>query len=258
MQVYSSIYVVFSIAKTVFICIVLIGLLHFFTEDINELIVIPIERMMKQVMEMAKNPESVSMSLVDSNQYETGIVHNAIVKIGALLSLVFGAAGAEIVGSNIMKEGDMNPMIDGKKKCAIFGFCDIRNFTEVTELLQEDIMMFVNKIGELVHSSVYRYGGSANKNIGEAFLMVWPLPDDSYSLNKHTNEILWKRQKYISLMSDFSVFSFIKAIVKIHKDPAVLEYKRDSRLINGLGKDYQVKMGFGIHIGWAIEGAIGS
>lgn len=72
------------------------------------------------------------MGVMDSHQYETGIVYNAIVKIGALLSLVFGAAGAEIIGSNIMKEGDMNPMIDGKKKCAIFGFCDIRNFTEVT------------------------------------------------------------------------------------------------------------------------------
>jgi len=23
-------------------------------------------------------------------------------------------------------------MIEGKKKCAIFGFCDIRHFTEVT------------------------------------------------------------------------------------------------------------------------------
>ena len=47
---------VFSISKTLFICIVLIGLLHFFTEDINELIVAPIEMMMKQVLEMAKNP----------------------------------------------------------------------------------------------------------------------------------------------------------------------------------------------------------
>ena len=59
-------------------------------------------------------------------------------------------------------------------------------------------------------------------------------------------------------MGDFSVFSFIKAIVKIHKDPAILDYKKDSRLINGLGNDFQVKMGFGLHIGWAIEGAIGS
>ena len=101
--------------KTLFVCIVLIGMLHFFTEDINELIVAPIENMMKQVMEMAKNPESVATTLIDNTQYETALVHNAIIKIGALLSLVFGAAGAEIIGSNIMKEGDMNALIDGKK-----------------------------------------------------------------------------------------------------------------------------------------------
>ncbi len=76
------------------------------------------------------------MALVKNSKYETAIVHNAIIKIGALLSLVFGSAGAEIVGSNIMSEGDMNPMIGGKKKCAIFGFCDIKQFTEVTEVLQ--------------------------------------------------------------------------------------------------------------------------
>ena len=58
-------------------------------------------------------------------------------------------------------------------------------------------------------------------------------------------------------MCDFSIFSFIKAIVKIHKDPAILEYRKDKRLLEGLA-NYQVKMGFGLHIGWAIEGAIGS
>lgn len=30
-----------------------------------------------------------------------------------------------------MAEGyDINPLIPGKKQCAIFGFCDIRNFTD--------------------------------------------------------------------------------------------------------------------------------
>jgi class 3 adenylate cyclase len=58
-------------------------------------------------------------------------------------------------------------------------------------------------------------------------------------------------------MSDFSIFSFIKAIVKINKDSAVLEYRKDARLLKGI-PNYQVKMGFGLHIGWAIEGAIGS
>lgn len=31
------------------------------------------------------------------------------------------------------KNGDVDPMIPGKKKCAIYGFCDIRNFTDATE-----------------------------------------------------------------------------------------------------------------------------
>ena len=119
----------FSMARTIFICIILIVLLHYFSEDINELIVEPIEKMMNEVREMAQNPEACAMSTIHDTQYETAIVHNAIVKIGALLSLVFGSAGAEIVGQNILKQGDMNPLIGGKKKCAIFGFCDIHKFT---------------------------------------------------------------------------------------------------------------------------------
>ena len=85
--------------------------------------------MMSHVMDIAKNPESTNHNIIDQSQYETALVHNAIVKIGALLSLVFGSAGAEIIGSNLRKEGDINPLIGGKKKCAIFGFCDIRNFS---------------------------------------------------------------------------------------------------------------------------------
>ena len=34
-------------------------------------------------------------------------------------------------------------------------------------------MLFVNNIGEIVHSMVDRFGGAANKNIGDAFLLVW-------------------------------------------------------------------------------------
>lgn len=46
----------FSMAKTLFVCIVLVGMLHFFTEDLNDLIVRPIEEMMNHVMEIARNP----------------------------------------------------------------------------------------------------------------------------------------------------------------------------------------------------------
>lgn len=63
-------------------------------------------------------------------------------------------------------------MIPGKKVLAIFGFCDIRNFTDATEVLQEEIMVFVNTIGRIVHDTVDSFNGAANKNIGDAFLLV--------------------------------------------------------------------------------------
>ncbi len=34
-------------------------------------------------------------------------------------------------------------------------------------------MSYVNQVAEITHSMVDRYGGAANKNIGEAFLLVW-------------------------------------------------------------------------------------
>lgn len=41
-------------------------------------------------------------------------------------------------------------------------------------------MVFVNTIGEIVHSMVDRYQGAANKNIGDAFLLVWKYNDEAY------------------------------------------------------------------------------
>ncbi len=58
---------------------------------------------------------------------------------------------------------------------AIFGFCDMRNFTDTTEILLNDIMVFVNEIALIVHSSIDKFKGAANKNIGDAFLVVWKL-----------------------------------------------------------------------------------
>lgn len=65
-------------------------------------------------------------------------------KIGHLLALGFGEAGSKIIASNISQGGDINPMMAGQRVYAIFGFCDIRNFTDSTEILQTKVMLFVN------------------------------------------------------------------------------------------------------------------
>lgn len=38
-------------------------------------------------------------------------------------------------------------------------------------------MAFVNEIGEIVHSIVDQFSGAPNKNIGDAFLLVWKFDD---------------------------------------------------------------------------------
>ena len=113
----------------------------------------------------------------EKDLYETDVLERAIVKIGYLLALGFGEAGASIIGQNMTQGGDLNPMMPGQKTTAIFGFCILDQFVECTEVLQADIMKYVNRVAEITHSMVDRYGGSANKNIGDAFLLVWKFHD---------------------------------------------------------------------------------
>lgn len=40
-------------------------------------------------------------------------------------------------------------------------------------------MIFVNEIAEIVHGIVDHFSGSPNKNVGDAFLLVWKF-DDKY------------------------------------------------------------------------------
>jgi hypothetical protein len=66
-------------------------------------------------------------------------------KVGALLAVGFGEAGSEIIAENIKKGGSVDPMIPGKKILAIFGFCDIRNFTDVNIQIKSRPLKYYNK-----------------------------------------------------------------------------------------------------------------
>jgi hypothetical protein len=120
-------------------------------------------------LEKLKNREGAS----ESN--ETDLLEQTITKMATLLQVGFGCAGAEIIGKSLSAEGEVDPMVPGIRVNAIFGFCDIRNFTAATEHLQQDVMLFVNKLARITHKHVVESGGAPNKNIGDAFLLVWKL-----------------------------------------------------------------------------------
>jgi len=103
-------------------------------------------------------------------------------------------------------------------------------------------MTFVNQIAEITHTQVGKYGGSANKNIGDAFLLVWKFKNDQDIVSGIGTTVSTENQ----VLADLSLFSFIKIISKINKLSHILEYRKDP-LLNERMPGYEVKMGFGLH-----------
>lgn len=96
--------------------------------------------------EVKKLDPNIRAQIQEQENYEPSVLQKIIVKIGALLAIGFGEAGSEIIATNMAASGSVNPMIEGKKIFAVFGFCDIRNFTDATEILKKEVMVFVNDI----------------------------------------------------------------------------------------------------------------
>lgn len=73
-------------------------------------------------------------------------------------------------------------------------------------------MLFVNEIGEIVHGVVDHFSGAANKNIGDAFLLVWKFNDEDVERDEVKDTIVLKPCNRVSQLADMSVLSFVKII----------------------------------------------
>lgn len=126
-----------SIGRTLFICLVLTVAAMCFSNTANALVINPIENMIEKVKKIATNPleaaqeeENQTLALekmmenekknkskkavVKEAPFETEILENTIVKIGALLAIGFGEAGSAIISKNMEKSGEVDPMMPGK------------------------------------------------------------------------------------------------------------------------------------------------
>ena len=141
----------------------------------------------------------------------------------------------------------------------MFGFCNILNFSDATEILQDRVMVFVNQVAEVVHSLVDMYGGNANKTIGDAFLLVWKVSTMPNDLSEELEDLKVSREHRMRRMRmcDMSVVSFAFTIGSINKSAILAEYREHPGFLARF-PGYRVRMGFGLHLGFAIEGAIGS
>ncbi len=229
---------IINIVNTILVSTILGFGVYYFNKDMNDLVLEPIDKMTSKIKDLSKNPiEAMKLKNNEEEQVpskkniiprccdkkktdtplETAILEKTLGKISALLALGFGEAGAEIISKNIQNkvDVDVDPTIPGKKVMGIYGFCDIRNFTDSTEILEEEVMIFVNEIAEIVHELTSEYGGSANKNIGDAFLLVWKFDDRFVKNNK--NDVVLLDGPEVNQMVDMALISFLKIIMKSHK-----------------------------------------
>ena len=279
---------------TFVICLLAVGTMTF-SRDVNTLVILPIEKMVQLVRDISANPLGKDYSLgpdqireMDDGM-ETTLLLRTISKIAGLMRVGFGEAGAEIIGKNLNAtqshddahyrgmgltgSGDIdcdggggattvNVLGNGTKIQSIFAFCDVRNFTDTTECLQEEVMLFVNRIAHILHSIVVQCNGAANKNIGDAFLLTWKLgsaPATAPALMPSLSMFSEGGEENL-LAADKALYSLLKTMVEMIRyedficnfSPTALGalYERMPR--------YKCRIGCGLHVGWAIEGAIGS
>ena len=302
-----------NIIQTISTLVIMFYLSVLINTDLDSLILKPLEIMLEIVQAVAKDPvnyksiEEMNKHMIKNEaqtkkgiikhidtealsvDYEIKTLQFAILRISALIAIGFGEAGGEILKENINSEHGLNPMIPGKKIQSVFGFCFIKNFTEINEVLQERTILFVNTIADIVHSSVDKFQGVCNKNIGDCFLLVWKFNNSFFNDNNDTTPVNVKRSQSnidrdesrasiqqirqrnendvidkcksnpnMQLIADSALVSFLCIIKKIRKSQSILSLNKDKQLEERFGKNFKIQMGFGLHIGWGIEGAIGS
>jgi class 3 adenylate cyclase len=321
---------VYSILQTTFIVLLLalgsVGI----ARDTQNLVIAPIEKMVNIVRQLADDPlkkpevelkgelppapgalqgptdishvsSAPSTAEPDSATFETEVLERTILKIGGLLQVGFGEAGAQIIGNNFsQKDGELNIMVPGTKVIAVYATCEIRDFDQIAECLMEEVMVFLNKVANIVHSCASAWGGAANKNLGETFLLTWlldeaeetanllehvpgfrptvkalPLPETinlpgqvptltialaspEGALDTDVMMAHWSCSDPLRELADRSLTSMIKVMAEVRRANDLNAYGQHTKIIHTLGLNYRVDLGFALHVGWSVEGAVGS
>eukprot|EP00440_Ansanella_granifera_P034699 gb/GFBE01037643.1/.p1 GENE.gb/GFBE01037643.1/~~gb/GFBE01037643.1/.p1 ORF type:complete len:958 (+),score=196.24 gb/GFBE01037643.1/:1-2874(+) len=278
----------YSLLTTGFVMVLLLTGSLMFSSDANTLVINPVEQMIRRVKAIRDNP-LIAMKMADEEfraeeikrskqkrqtagyangakalfmdilscrcfskanpegPMETVILEKTIIKLGSLLALGFGEAGANIISHN-MKGSDtagVNAMVPGTHVDCIIGVCKVLDFSTATEVLQARIMTFVNQIAEIIHGVVDEFHGAPNKNSGENFLIIWRMDSADEQV---------KERK----MAEMSIVAFAKILGALHRSALLADYRTHPGLQYRLGKGSRVNLSFGVHAGWAIEGAVGS
>ena len=160
--------------------------------------IIPIKKVVAIIQKLAESPlkkPEMTHDEDDSAQMKTKMLEQTIFKIGTLLQRGFGELGASIISESLTQtDYGIDLSKPGRKVEIVYSICRIRKFTDTTECLQAEIMVFVNKIVRTIHLCAQTWDGRPTKNYGDRFMITWKLlsfdlatDDKVTNLDKITN-----------------------------------------------------------------------
>ncbi|KAF4759000.1 hypothetical protein FOZ63_024455 [Perkinsus olseni] len=280
--------------STLFVCILLATLSIQFQNDTQKLVIGPIEKMVNIIKQLAEDPlrrpdvqdsgelrgceflgdEKQALNMTahptrkfedeDSSgrpQLETRMLENTILKIGRLLQVGFGRAGAEIVNKSMNSgDGELNIMMPGRCIFGIFAYVGMRRLATLADMLGQDVTVLMNKVATIVHGCANRWGGVSNQNIDNGFLLVWKLESqyDPQLKQELKSEVVMKRSK----TADRALFCGMKMIAELQRlllrGTSATKGDAPFTLTSLQSTIAAVDVGIAFHVGWAIEGPVGS
>jgi len=247
----------FSVILIMSIAILLVVMGFLLSRDIDALVVRPIETMVDSVTKLAANP-AYQLEKIEVVRYETDALKLSLSKIATMLQVGFGEAGNDLVAENLKRGDTVDPMVPGRKLLGAYGFCIIDEYEEVLECLGEEILPFTNTAADIVHAAVTENGGQPNRNLGEAFLCVWKpqYPAGKVHQLGETGDPEVKAAE--TKMCDGALTAFRRCVRGIAQSYKLQAYNKHEEIMKFFDGHYSTRIGYGLHYGWAIEGAVGT
>ncbi len=144
---------------------------------------------------------------------------------------VFGKYVAPQIVGKILEEGEEGLQLGGSRRDITVLFVDIRGFTPLSEAAQpEEVVSILNDYLTLCAESIFAYGGTLDKYIGDAAMAIYNAPLDLDNHQLRAVQTAWA----------------------MHEGAQPLQKKLEEKF----GK--VIQFGVGIHTGSAIVGNIGA
>ncbi len=138
----------------------------------------------------------------------------------------------EVINDFVNSDGDQQLQNNNEKRSVVILMCDIRSFTSISEINKpEDVVNFLNTYFTRMVEVVKKYGGTVDKFIGDAIMVLFGAPI-SYNDNA-------KRA--------------VQAAIEMYSQLDTIPHNQLK-----LPEDVKLDIGIGIHYGDVIVGQIGS